>query len=521
MKRQLVLHPFLFGLYPVLFLYSRNLNLDLGWGFVRPGLVVLGAITGLWLLLALGRVSREKAGLLISVGVLMLFSFGPVDDRLPAFTLSLGGLAFGKSKVLFALWTLMLGAAAFFIARASRDLSRATVIANATAAILIAFPLLTMLMNIRMPAEDSRVPEVTLVKQQVTRARTALPHVYYIILDGYGRADVLKELYDYDNAAFLDRLAELDFYIAEGSTANYPQTVLSLASSLNFRYLEDIAAGRSGSDDREPLMDMIRRNGVMEHLRNYNYQFVAFTSGYSGAEIRDADVNLQYSGLTEFESVLFNMTPFPEVLWALKLYDDWEVHRRRTMYILDHLADTTSLETPSFIFAHMISPHPPFVFGADGEKIHQREINAERFFTFADGADLAQGPGLDEYRRSYSKQAEFIGGRIVTAIEQIMANSRVPPIIILQGDHGPSSLLASDLSNPNEHNLRERLPILNAYYLPGGATEHLYPAITPVNSFRVVLNHFFDGDYEVLPDANFFATWVAPYELEDVTDIVQ
>ena len=107
-------------------------------------------------------------------------------------------------------------------------------------------------------------------------------------------------------------------------------------------------------------------------------------------------------------------------------------------------------------------------------------------------------------------------------LQQIIDSSEIPPIIILQGDHGPSSLLANDLSNPGDRNLTERLPILNAYYLPGGgADQHLYAAITPVNSFRVVLNRFFDGDYELLGDANFFATWAAPYKLDDVTDTVQ
>ena len=35
------------------------------------------------------------------------------------------------------------------------------------------------------------------------------------------------------------------------------------------------------------------------------------------------------------------------------------------------------------------------------------------------------------------------------------------------------------------------MSILNAYYFPGGRYEGLYEAISPVNSFRVVLNTFF------------------------------
>ncbi len=39
-----------------------------------------------------------------------------------------------------------------------------------------------------------------------------LTDIYFIVLDGYGRSDVLKEFYEYDNSDFLRGLKEKGFY---------------------------------------------------------------------------------------------------------------------------------------------------------------------------------------------------------------------------------------------------------------------------------------------------------------------
>ena len=41
---------------------------------------------------------------------------------------------------------------------------------------------------------------------------------------------------------------------------------------------------------------------------------------------------------------------------------------------------------------------------------------------------------------------------------------------------------------------------LNAYHLPGAKKDWFYDGITPVNSFRLVFNHYFGTHYSYLPD---------------------
>jgi hypothetical protein len=92
----------------------------------------------------------------------------------------------------------------------------------------------------------------------------------------------------------------------------------------------------------------------------------------------------------------------------------------------------------------------------------------------------------------------FINQEILQVVDVLLENSDTPPIIIIQGDHGPLPDLAQEGA--------QRMPILNAYYLPGiQMGKVLYPAITPVNSFRVVLNSYFGQHLPFLEDQSYFA----------------
>jgi len=102
------------------------------------------------------------------------------------------------------------------------------------------------------------------------------------------------------------------------------------------------------------------------------------------------------------------------------------------------------------------------------------------------------------------------------AINKIISDSPQPPIIILQADHGPGLYWFGFEYNKNT--LKERMSILNAYYLPGSGDKKLYDEITPVNTFRIIFNHYFGTDLELLEDKSYFSTWYEPYKFIDVID---
>jgi hypothetical protein len=60
------------------------------------------------------------------------------------------------------------------------------------------------------------------------------------------------------------------------------------------------------------------------------------------------------------------------------------------------------------------------------------------------------------------------------------------------------------------------MAILNAYYLPGGGNQLLHDHITPVNSFRLILNYYFGANYAELENASYFSDYKNPFKYTPV-----
>ena len=294
--------------------------------------------------------------------------------------------------------------------------------------------------------------------------------------------------------------------------ANYCQTGLSLSASLNASYLEELVKGL-GNDQTE-LTDLIGKNNVVATLKPLGYKFVAFATGFDPTEHPEADVYLSpHSFANGFERMVVDITPLRRIWPNPKNLNPEYMSRDRTLFLLHRLPDLTRDPAPTFTFAHVFCPHPPIIFGPNGEDVRLKYIR----YT-VNTKDRINGRFVepDLFARGYRDQSAFITARIEETIKQILARSPEPPIIILQSDHG--SELNLDMFDVNHTDLRERMRILNAYYFPGGKYTALYPEISPVNSFRVVLNTFFGAHLESLPDRSFFSTWGEPYQFIDVTE---
>ena len=87
-------------------------------------------------------------------------------------------------------------------------------------------------------------------------------------------------------------------------------------------------------------------------------------------------------------------------------------------------------------------------------------------------------------------------------IDTVLRKASRPVIIVLQSDHGDEFFL--DYEKPDELGVHVRSAILNTIYFSDGEYNQLYPTLTPVNTFRVVINHWFGTNYPDLPDRVFF-----------------
>jgi hypothetical protein len=521
--RAIVVHPFLFALFPVLSQYVHNwgkLPIRELWDALAVAVILTLVV---WLLTGLLVRNWRKAAAVTSLSVFAFFSYGYLLRifLIAVYDVGLFGRSdlVGKAIVGVALFAAIVLLGFWAIVRSKGDTLTLGAVLNVMSIALV----LSVAANwVRVSAGRGRTGSyirswkeglsLDELLVQGAGASRALPDVYYILLDGYAGADVLKEVYQIDNAGFLSYLDRRGFYVAEESRSNYAQTVLSVASSLNFMYLDEVAEQVGvESNDRLPLKATIDHSRLVRALRSHGYTFSSFSTGYSLTEIRSADTYLS-AGWTPstFLTQVMENTPLAILLAPFSPTTPYDYHRNRVLYALEHLADAAENDSPDFVFAHIIAPHPPFVFGPNGE-----HIRSSAKYTLVEGD---QFPGTrSEYLAGYRDQLVYVTARIEGVIDEILSRSPEPPIIILQADHGPSSLL--DWSDMENSNLRERMSILNAYYFPGGDYGLLYPDITPVNTFRVVLNQYFGADYPLLEDKSLFSTLTTPYRFNDVDDL--
>ena len=340
---------------------------------------------------------------------------------------------------------------------------------------------------------------------QPTGDLTDLPDVYYLIMDAYGRADVLQDIYGYDNSEFLDFLDAQGCYVATQSIANYTKTILSLITSLNLDYVQNVIP--ESEPRRVPadvLSTYLNQNVVMQTFKQHGYKIVTFESGFSLTDITTDDYHLDtiIHGLNPFESILLSQSivVYPaeiSILFNRMAYGvSYRGHIARQEYILDTFPTLDVIPSPKFVFAHVILPHPPFVFQADGT-VDLPDIP----FSYFD-ADDYEGT-LDEYQSGYVEQLQYLNTRLEEIIATILAKPGTPPVIILQADHGPRSTFTWE--NPSSQGIHETFSIFNTYCFPGRSYDSLYPGISPVNSFRVLFNLYFGTNNPLMPDESYYA----------------
>jgi hypothetical protein len=233
------------------------------------------------------------------------------------------------------------------------------------------------------------------------------------------------------------------------------------------------------------------------------------SSQYGVVDLPAADTYLtRWWFLNRFETLLLEMTPIPWLTHKLGWPLLYNLHREQVLFNLNQLPTLAQLPGPKFVYAHVFAPHPPFVLDANGEPQTPRHnyswAGANMFFDFFQ----LPGTGRDLYREDFIGQTQFVNSRIREILPAILENSATPPVIVLQSDHGPSS---GDWVRDHTHpSIRERFSVLNAILLPGGSPE-LYPNMSLVNTFRVVLNHCFETRLPLLEDRSYWVDFSQPY----------
>jgi hypothetical protein len=489
------LYPWLFVLYPILFVYSRNV----GEVFALEVLLFIGIFFALAALIfgifywAIRNPFVSAA--MLFVLVITFFTYGHVANLTSSI---IPEIALMYTYVLLCVF----GIGMIFRTRHLWDFSHMVSSLNLIGAILIAMTLPPLIgyLSRSLTQPTFEVDEHPHLDNSPER-----PDIYYIVLDAYSSNSHFLRDYGYDNSAFTDALEERGFYVAYDSKTSYGLTVVSLSSVLNMRYIDenDEAAAAESRTQVHYFRTLMADSAVAGELESRGYTYIDMLSGFA-VPSTIADINIDfypdgpqyYYGAEGHQAALSSRRAFAPLLLATtsfhQLNDPQEAMQplitkasynflapERALMTWDEVEKIPEMPEATFTIVHIIKPHGPISFDQEG--------------------NLVDPATLQDNYRAFFDQLQFVNARTLAMIDAILEKSSTPPIIIMQGDHG--SLLGSPQSLDNK---RTNFEILNTYYLPGQADCITDRAIIPINSFRAVFNCYFETDYPML-EPQYFA----------------
>jgi Sulfatase len=329
----------------------------------------------------------------------------------------------------------------------------------------------------------------------------ARPNIYQIVVDELGRPDVLEHRYGLNLEASVSALQARGFTVSRCASANYAQTYLTLASMLNMDYLHNLGDLPRHISSRIPAHRLITHNRVESSLRSLGYRVVWIGSGYSAtANHSTADRCVcGYPWVGEFEGTVLSFTALGRLLPQAFFASTW------ARFINDELSVVRNLPKPTqatFTFVHIMSPHPPFVFGPDGSI-----TAAIAPPSFRDGSGYPGTPR--EYVTRYASQAAYVLPEVIKGIDHLIDVAPPDSIFIVHGDHGPR--LSFNTSDARRSDSTESLATFLAVRWPGGRIEEPEP-VTLVNVYRRILSHTFGANLPDLPNRHFMSSFATPYD---------
>lgn len=500
-KNYFFLTPFTLSLYEVLFLYSQNIKEYKLQVLTLPSAIAL-ILTGIVFLIVQAILRNIKQSAIItSAFIFIFFSYGNFLEE--GKNLRVGVL--GAESIILTLSLLVFSAVVFGTFKFENKLLNMNKLLFALSVILIIFPLYDI---IKFENREKRFLKANTKQEKLTLDpidyKGERPDIYYIILDRYDGQRALAEQLGFDNSKFLNFLKDKGFYIPSNSTTNYPKTFLSLASSLNMEYMDFLTEETNGgmSGNQSIVTPYIQNSKVLEYLKNHGYLFYNVGSWWEPTHANpNADKNFfppkrGYFGTDEFATGFINTSIAAPIL-KYALHDPMDVsekqennvHRQSALYQFKVLENIATQSSPGFVFAHILLPHDPFVLDRGCNPISETVTDA------------------NTHQVNYINQLVCTNTKVEKMVNDIISKSKNQPVIIIQADEGtfPMNVPISEnegWGSAETTSLREKFPILNAYYFPDHDYSGLYDTITPVNSFRVVFNKYFGEKFPLLEDKN-------------------
>jgi hypothetical protein len=423
---------------------------------------------------------------LIALMVILLF-FGAAQDLIKALPVP---AFFKKYKFLIPFILLIVVGLFIFLKRSKKDFSSINKFIQITISILVVWEFVHLVINlIGGKANENILFEKTqqesLSPASVTSNR---PNIYFIVFDGFTSSRCLQEEFGYNNAELDSFLYKKGFYVVTNSKSNYPITPYSLASTLNFSYLADSIHNQ-----------VMTAKGLLQGIASVSQnRLVPYLEAKGYTIINHSVFNIiNHPALSkvyfhDLPGNVFVQQTLPgrfskDILWNFT-YSEKD-HSIKTnflqAYVYDKLNGLRSAvaeksTAPKFVYCHLMLPHEPYLFNKDGTL----KLDSPMYRPLT-------------HKKDYVDQLIYTRQVVKDVIKTILEKDTLNKIVIVEGDHG-----FRDFGDPNKIN--RFFDNLNAIYFYDKNYSALYDSMTPVNTFRVVLNQYFNEQLKYLKDTSIF-----------------
>jgi hypothetical protein len=278
----------------------------------------------------------------------------------------------------------------------------------------------------------------------------------------------------------------------------------------------DYLSNHKNSSDQTVVGPLIENNNVVRFFKNLGYHYYQMGSWWGLTKFNKlADKNYILEkenelGINQFSFLILQSTmanPLVNRLFPRKVLGYTPKDKlKRIVYQFETFPEIIKNPGPKFVFSHIIAPHGPYVLGKDCEFVSQEQTKNKS----------------DE--ENYINQLNCINIKTEAVVNSILDNSQKPPVILIQADEGAGFYNErlkpwDNWKTATDTTLKNKFPILAAYYLPEIKKTNLYSSISPVNSFRVILNDYFGTNLPILEDKHYiFPDLNHLYQFTDITD---
>jgi len=273
-----------------------------------------------------------------------------------------------------------------------------------------------------------------------------------------------------------------------------------------------------GSEVRnyKPLIEkdygLYSNNQVIKNFKEMGYKIVTFNTVTYGTENPLSDITVCHKKTHLLDNRLVDALARTTMFGYF--VERWSEDEMRLVVVcaLDGFSEVNEqFDEPIFVWAHVMLPHPPWIFGPNGE-----HVTPGKPLLITDNPEFRDSGW--EPKRQYIQQVQFANKKTISIVEEILEKDSYS-IIIIQGDHGTAwDIRGNAWVEPSKEDVYQRLRNFDAIYFPDEEKrKNLDDNRTLVNTFRTIFNAYYGSDYELLENKVYWSYNAKPYDYKDVS----